>query len=232
LAELKPKPDQVTIAINTTQMNMQMSIMDLMSEDDVAGTSLANAQLQNIYRDMWFELSPSFFVEHLRRLRAQGIQPHFMLAHIAQLERVERIIRRGQYMGRLVLNYVAIGGGASGTHPADLVEFVRRTPDGAILTIESVMRSVAPMCTIAIALGLHVRCGIEDNLWRRKGERMTTVQQIEQMVRISRELGRDVATGEEARRIYQIGVQYKSVDETLAKLGMPPNRGVPMRAVA
>src|SRR4030095_2483106 len=29
----------------------------------------------------------------------------------------------------------------------------------------------------AIALEVHVRVGIEDNIWRRKGERMTTVQQ-------------------------------------------------------
>ena len=49
-------------------------------------------------------------------------------------------------------------------------------PDGAVLTIESVMRNVAPFSAIAIALGLHVRCGIEDNLWSRKGERMTSVQ--------------------------------------------------------
>lgn len=53
---------------------------------------------------------------------------------------------------------------------------------------------------------------------------MTSVQQIEQMVRISNEIGRDVATGEDARRIYQIGTWYQSTDETLRKLGMPPNR--------
>ena len=99
------------------------------------------------------------------------------------------------------------------------------------------MRSVIPMNTIAIALGLHVRVGIEDNIWRRKGERMTSVQQIEQMVRISREIGRDVASGPEARDIYQIGVQYNSTEETLAKLGMVPNRepgqrGFPVRATA
>jgi hypothetical protein len=78
------------------------------------------------------------------------------------------------------------------------------------------MRSVIPMNTIAIALGLHVRVGIEDNIWRRKGERMTSVQQIEQMVRIAREIGRDVATGPEAREIYQIGVpspSYRRPDE-------------------
>ena len=44
------------------------------------------------------------------------------------------------------------------------------------------------------------------------------------MVRISRELHLEVATGEDARRIYQIGTQYKTIDETLAKLGYAPNR--------
>jgi uncharacterized protein (DUF849 family) len=160
-----------------------------------------------------------------------------MLGHIAQLETVERLIRRGVYRGPLILNYVGIGGGASGTHPADLLEFVRRTPDGAVLTIESIMRSVIPMNMIAIALGLHVRVGIEDNIWRRKGERMTSVQQIEQIVRIAREIGREVATGPEAREIYQIGVQYNSIEETLSKLGMVPNRapgqrGFPVRHAA
>jgi hypothetical protein len=92
------------------------------------------------------------------------------------------------------------------------------------MTIESLWRTVAPFGAMAIALGVHVRCGIEDNLWHRKGVRMTSVQQIEQMVRIARELGRPIATGDEARRILKIGVWYNSVEETLANLGLPPNR--------
>ena len=120
-----------------------------------------------------------------------------MLGNLPQLETVERLIRAGIYTGPLNLNYVAIGGGASAFHPADLVEFARRSPDGAVLTIESIMRSTLPMNTIAIALGLHVRVGIEDNLWPRK-QRITSVQQVEQLVRIAGELGRDIASGEEA----------------------------------
>ena len=220
LADLSPKPDQVTIAINTTQMN----ITELMMDGDVDGTILENPAYALAYRDMYLESGPKFYLEHLKRLRDAQIQPHFMLAHIAQFETVERLIRKGEYMGPLILNYVAIGGGASGTHPADLIEFARRVPDGAVLTIESIMRNVIPFNPIAIALGLHVRVGIEDNIWRRKGERMTSVQQIEQMVRISEEIGRDVAGGPDAKRIYQIGSWYQSADETLRKLGMPPNR--------
>ncbi|MGZ6019299.1 MAG: 3-keto-5-aminohexanoate cleavage protein [Phenylobacterium sp.] len=230
LAELSPRPDQVTIAINTNQMN----ITELMSESDVTGTSLALPAYHNAYREMTIPSGPDFVEEHLRRLTANGIQPHFMLGDLGQMESVERLIRRGIYCGPLVLNWVAIGGGADGPSPYNLMEFIRRTPDGAVLTIEGLMRNCLPLNTMAIAMGLHVRCGIEDNLWGRKGERITSVRMVEQLARISRELYREVATGEEARAIYQIGLQHQNAEETLRKLGMPPNRdggfrGAPLR---
>lgn len=227
LADLTPRPDQVTIAVNTNQMD----VTALMDADDIAGTSLTRPEMYEAYRNMHFECGPVFMEEHLKRLVANGIQPHFMVGDMSQLETVERLIRRGHYNGPLVLNYVAIGSGAAGTHPADLIEFARRVPDGAVLTIETVMRNVAPFSAIAIALGLHVRCGIEDNLWSRKGERMTSVQQVEQMVRIADELHRDVASGVEAKAIYQIGTFYQSTDQTLRMLGYAPNRVPGQRGV-
>jgi hypothetical protein len=66
--------------------------------------------------------------------------------------------------------------------------------------------------------------GNEDNLWRVKGERFTTIKQIEQMVRLSEAFGRKIATGEEARKMMKIGVWYNSIEETLTALGLPPNR--------
>ena len=94
-----------------------------------------------------------------------------------------------------------------------------------MLTLESSMRNVLPINTMAIAMGLHVRCGIEDNLWTQDHKsKMGTVKQIEQLVRISRELGREVATGKEARKICKIDTFYNSTEETLAKNGFAPNR--------
>jgi hypothetical protein len=84
---------------------------------------------------------------------------------------------------------------------------------------------VLPINMMAIALGLHVRCGIEDNIWTQRRERkMSSVEQIEQLVRISREAGRDIATAQEAREIYKIGTFYSTADETLAANGFAPNR--------
>lgn len=220
LAELDPKPDQVTIAINTSQMN----IMELMTDDDIAGTSMRRPELYDTYREMTVPAGPAWVEEHLRRLTANGIQPHFQLSSIPQLETVERLIRRGKYMGPLNVTWVGIGGGFDGPNPYNIANFMQRVPDGAILTLETLMRSVLPVNTLAIAMGLHTRCGNEDTIWRRKGEKISSVEQVRQLVRISNELGREVATGKEARDIYRIGEQYTSVDETLAKLGYAPNR--------
>jgi len=97
-----------------------------------------------------------------------------------------------------------------------------------------VMRNVLPLNVMAIAMGMHTRCGNEDTLYGPDRNKITSVQQIDQLVRISRELNREVATAQEAREIYKIGVQYNSVEETLAKNGMAPNReprarGTPVR---
>ncbi len=233
LADLKPTPDQVTIAVNTTQMN----IMDLMSEAEYGRTSLANPATYHAYREMVVPAGPEWVEEHLRRLTAAGIQPHFQLTCMPDMETVERLVRRGLYKGPLNLTWVGIGGGFDGPNPANFMEFIRRAPDGSTVTLESVMGNVLPINTIAMALGMHCRCGNEDNIYDTKGNLMTSVAQIEQLVRIAGELGRPVATAKEAREIYQIGVQYNSTEETLAKLGMAPNReprqtAVPMREFA
>ena len=220
LAELEPKPDQVTIAINTVQMN----ITELMTADDARGTQFENPAVCKAWSDMVVDATPTFYLEHLKRLREKDIQVYFMLANTAQLETVERLIRRGQYMGPLNHCYVAIGGGASGPDPFAMMDYIRRSPQGGVLQIEGIMRNGPPMMAMAIAMGLHVRVGIEDNIWRRKGERFTSVAQVEQMVRMARELGRDVATAKDARRILKIGTWYDTPDQTLSALGMTPNR--------
>jgi uncharacterized protein (DUF849 family) len=105
-----------------------------------------------------------------------------------------------------------------------MMNFISRVPDGACLTLETLMRSVLPVNAMAVAMGLHTRCGNEDTLWGRKGEKLSSARQVEQIVRIANELDRQVATGKEARDIYRIGETYDGVDETLARLGYAPNR--------
>jgi uncharacterized protein (DUF849 family) len=221
LAELDPKPDQITIAIGTAAMN----VVEMSTPDDVAGTHMANPAVWQAYMEMIAEAGPSFYLEHLKRLRAHDIQPFFMLGHVHQLETVERLIRAGAYMGPLNHQIVAIGGGAASRNPFDMMEYIRRSPHGSVMFMESWMRTVYPLGMAAIAFGQHVRVGIEDTIWGpKKGQRMGTVDQVKFMAETAKLLGREIATGADARRIMKLGTWYNSPDETLFNIGLPPNR--------
>ena len=220
LAELDPKPDQVTVTVNTSQMN----VLEHMDIDDYAGTSMADPQINMAYKEMIVPAGPTWAEEHIRRLSDAGIQSAFQFYNINSFESVERMIRRGVYKGPLVMNWVAISGGMDAPHIYNLANFLRATPDGAMLTVESSMRNVLPINMMGIAMGLHVRTGIEDNLWMQdRKSKISTVRQIEQLVRIAKEFGRPVADGKEAKEICKIGVFYDSVEETLAQNGFAPN---------
>src|SRR5574337_1268970 len=221
LAELVPTPDQVTIAINSNQMN----VVEQMCDADIRGTSLAEPANYRAYREMTIPAGPDWVEEHIRRLSANGIQTHFQLANITQLETVERMMRRGTCNVPLILTWVAIGGGFDAPNIYNLANFVRAVPDGAVLTLETSMLNVLPINMMAIAMGLHVRCGIADNIWTQdRKSKMSSIRQVEQLVRISREFGRPVANAREARAIYRIGEFYHDADETLARNGFAPNR--------
>ncbi len=221
LAELDPVPDQVTVTVNTSQMN----VTDHMEDGDVIGTSRENPKLFNTYKDMIVPANPLWVEEHVRRLSAAGIQSAFQCYNTNSFESVERLIRRGFYKGPLVMNWVAIGGGMDSPNVYSLGNFMRGVPDGAVVTVESNVRNVLPVNMMGIAMGLHVRCGTEDGIWnQRRTAKQSTVKQIEQLVRISQEFGRDIATAQQAREICKIGVFYETADEALAANGFAPNR--------
>ncbi len=221
LAELDPVPDQVTVTVNTSQMN----VTDHMEDGDVIGTSRENPKLFDTYKDMIVPANPLWVEEHVRRLSAAGIQSAFQCYNTNSFESVERLIRRGFYKGPLVMNWVAIGGGMDTPNVYSLGNFMRGVPDGAVVTVESNVRNVLPVNMMGIAMGLHVRCGTEDVIWnQRRTAKQSTVKQIEQLVRISQEFGRDIATAKQAREICRIGVFYETADEALAANGFAPNR--------
>lgn len=221
LTELDPKPDQVTVAIGSTQYDLT----SMLTMDDVEGTHMHDPKVIWQYSQMVADATPEFYIENLRRLRENGIQAYFALAHVHSLEIVERLIRQGLYAGPVNGFYSMVGGGAAGSNPFDLMELIRRAPHGSSFTYQSVFRMVYPISAMCIALGQHVRAGIEENLWGPvKGQRYTSVEMISKMVRFAEELGRPIATPEETRQILKLGTWYDSPEETLFNLGLPPNR--------
>jgi uncharacterized protein (DUF849 family) len=221
LTTIDPKPDQITVACGTTLYDLTA----LHTMDAFDGTHLHNADAMHGISNMVADSTPDFYIEETKECVAHGIQPYFALSQVSSLELVERMIRRGYYMGPMNGFFSTGGGGILGANPFDLMELVRRTPQGSYFTYQTTFRLTHTISMMMIALGQHTRAGIEDNLWNtKKGQRMTTVEMVQRHVRMAKEIGRDIATPEQTREMLKIGVSYKTTDETLANLGLPPNR--------
>ena len=85
------------------------------------------------------------------------------------------------------------------------VEHLRRLlPPGARWSVCAIGRAQLPLNAYCILAGGHVRTGLEDNLWLRRGERATNPLLVERVVRLAAELDRPVATPEQARTVLGI----------------------------
>ena len=223
LCEITPKPDQITVACGSSLYD-HTAINRL--DDAWVGTRFAKIPaMANAMANLVGDATPEFYLENIKRCVQHGIQPYFALMHVHGLELVERLIRRGYYMGPVNGFYTMGAGGGCGTNPFDMMELVRRSPHGSCFTYQSTFRYTYPVSAMMIALGQHTRAGIEENLWApKKGVRFNSVQMIEQQVKMAEIIGRPIATPEQARQMLKIGVTYKSTAETLANIGLPPNR--------
>jgi len=96
--------------------------------------------------------------------------------------------------------------GSLGAAPLELIglgHMVSMLPPGAVWSVGGMGQYQLDANVMAIAAGGHVRVGLEDNIYydRDKTDLADNVRLVARIVRIAREMGREPATPDEARRI-------------------------------
>ena len=87
----------------------------------------------------------------------------------------------------------------------DLVFMVHSIPAGSTWTAAALGRNQFLIAAITIAMGGHVRVGFEDNIYLSKGVlAKSNGEMVEKVVRIAKELGREIASPAEAREILSL----------------------------
>lgn len=90
----------------------------------------------------------------------------------------------------------------------NLLNVVECLPKGMVWSATGVGRSQYEINVLALAMGGHVRVGLEDNLWYDNDRKKpaTNVGFVERIVKVAEAMGRPIATPLEARKI--IGIKY------------------------
>ncbi len=145
-------------------------------------------------------------------MQKYGVMPEIEIYEAGMLESALRLLKKGLLKEPLHFQFVlGVPGGMSGDFK-NLVHLVSLLPHPSChWGVAGVGKNQLPLAVQSLLMGGHVRVGFEDNIFYRKGElAQSNAQLVERVVRIARELGREVATSEQARKI--LGVSSKVME--------------------
>lgn len=140
-----------------------------------------------------------------KRMQELGVKPEIEVFERGMIENAKRLVKKGLIEPPLHFDFVLGVPGACPASVDDLLFMVNAIPADSTWTVAGIGRHELPLAVMAIIMGGHVRVGFEDNIFYKRGElAKSNAQLVERIVRIAKEIGREVATPEEARKILSI----------------------------
>jgi 3-keto-5-aminohexanoate cleavage enzyme len=140
-----------------------------------------------------------------KRMQELGVKPEIEVFERGMIANALKLVKKGLVDEPLHFDFVLGVPGACPGNVDDLVYMRNSIPSSATWTVAGVGRYETPLAAIAITMGGHVRVGFEDNIYYSKGVLAeSNAQLVERIVRLAKELSREVATPDEARRILNL----------------------------
>ena len=141
-----------------------------------------------------------------KRMLENNIKPEYECFELGHIDTILGMAKKGEVPAApMQFNFVL---GVHGCTPAtveNLAFFASKIPAGSTWTVSGVGRAAWTMAAAAIAMGGNVRVGFEDNIYLGKGQKAASNGElVAKVVRIAKELGREIATPAEAREILSL----------------------------
>ncbi len=139
------------------------------------------------------------------KMREFDVRPELEIFDKGHLANARRLAKEGAIDLPQHVDFVLGVPGGLEASAQNLCDLVDDLPPGCTWSVAGIGRAQLALAMVAIAMGGHVRVGLEDNLYYSKGELATNEQLVARVARIAAEAGRPVATPGQARRILKLG---------------------------
>ena len=149
--------------------------------------------------------SPEFLDRAAEKMRQNGVKPEIEIFDLGMISTSLRMRDQGKLDDPLHFQFVLGTPWGAPATPKSLLHLYEHIPDNSTWSTIGIGQGHLPMSMMALAMGGHIRVGLEDNIYYSKGVLAeTNAQFVERIVRISRAYGREIATPVEARDILSI----------------------------
>lgn len=185
-----------------------MSDMERLQPTEIPGIEMATLDCGslNFGGDEVFVNTENTIKNFGKTLIERGIKPEVEVFDKGMVDYAIRYAKQGFIKEPMHFDFVL---GVQMTATArDLAFMVDSIPNGSTWTVAGVGRNEFPMAALGIVMGGHVRVGFEDNVFMSRGvPAKSNGELVSRVVRIAKELGREIANPQEARQI--LGLEDK-----------------------
>jgi 3-keto-5-aminohexanoate cleavage enzyme len=141
------------------------------------------------------------------KMIALNIKPEVEVFDKGMIDMAIRLQKKGYIRSPMHFNFVMGVNGGISAEPRDFIFMQESIPHGSTFTVSGIGKNEFPMAVLSIISGGHVRVGFEDNVYIFKGIlAKSNGQLVEKVVRLAKELGREIASPDEAREILGLRV--------------------------
>lgn len=174
LTNLDPKPDMLTINAGTFQFGY---IPDIIFDNPIQWNA-----------------------EFIKRCYERDIAIECECYDISHIENVKELVLMGVLKEPVHYSLVLGIKGGIPASPQMISAMVDVIPEGSSWQVITISKQQLPSTVMAMCQGANIRTGMEDNIYYSRGELVkSNAQLVERMVKIARELGREIATVDEAK---------------------------------
>lgn len=166
-----------------------------------------DAEKERWARDFTMPISYADMEAIARTMLENDVRPELEVYDAGMLNNIAILREQGWLAEPLWINFVmGILGQVTAATPKNLLHLVECLPPNALWLVSAIGgRAHWPMAAMAMAMGGHVRTGLEDNVYIERGAPASgNPQMVEKMVRLAREIGREIATPGEAREALKL----------------------------
>ena len=140
-----------------------------------------------------------------RAMQARGIKAEMEIYQPGHVWVIHDVISQGlvapPYLVQFVMGYQT----SSYATPTNLLGMINELPDKSVFQVAGIGPFQLPMVVMGIIMGGHVRVGMEDNVYLAKGRLLAgNAEMVERVVRLARDLNRDIATPAQTRRMLDL----------------------------
>jgi uncharacterized protein (DUF849 family) len=157
-------------------------------------------------------LFPIPFLEYMgKKMIEFGVRPEIEVFDIGDIRSAISLMKQGYLESPGHFQFCLGVAGGAGATVENLAYMSRLIPEGSTWSAFGLGPAHLPTIFTTLALGGHVRVGLEDNLYYSKGELATNPRLVKRAADIIKIFGNDVATPNEAREILRTKNQSASL---------------------